>query len=166
MQEFISRAMLPLALPLMLLAQGCGAAYSTVTEKSQLGAAQYEPAVYVPPENKAKYDQVLVICRQAASKRQVTAAQEAQLRTITGTTVSAVEGAAQGAVLGQIFDNAGLGGGAGQGALVGGLAGIAAGLASSFASGAEKTAAETKRILLNCLETVSAKGGGLWNVLE
>ena len=166
MYEFISRAMLPLALPLMLLAQGCGAAYSTVTEKSQLGAGQYEPAVYVPPENKAKYDQVLVICRQAAANRQVTAAQEAQLRTITGTTVSAVEGAAQGAVIGQLFDNAGLGGGAGQGALIGGVAGVATGLASAFASGAEKTASETKRILLNCLKQVSERGGGLWEVLE
>lgn len=166
MKDFLSRAMPLLALPLLLLAQGCGAAYSTVTEKSQLGAGQYEPAVYVPPENKAKYDQVLLICRQAAANRQVTAAQEAQLRTITGTTVAVAEGAAQGAVIGQLFDNAGLGGGAGQGALIGGVAGIVTGMARSFGAGAEKTAAETKRILLNCLKTVADRGGGLWNVLE
>ena len=43
--------------------------------------------------------------------------------------------------------------------------GVVSGLASAFASGAEETAAETRRILLNCLEA-TLKDGKLWQVVE
>jgi gas vesicle protein len=53
----------------------------------------------------------------------------------------------------------------GQGALVGAAAGAISGLVSAFAEGANTTAEETRRILLNCLSQTS-KDGTLWQVVE
>ena len=57
------------------------------------------PAVYVEPENKGRYQQVLALCRQVAANRQATAAQMAQLESLTGV----VEGAGTGAAAGLVF---------------------------------------------------------------
>ena len=72
----------------LLSVVGCGSAYKGVVDQSGLGAEQYIPAVYIEPGQEAKYQQVLPICRQAALNRQMTAAQEAQLKTLTGTAQS------------------------------------------------------------------------------
>lgn len=143
----------------------CGSAYSGLTGASGLGADQYQPAVVVEPGNEARYQQVLAICRTVAANRQATAAQKAQLETITGTVEAAGAGASQGAVLGEFLGSAGLDSSWEEGALLGAGAGIVSGLTSAFASGAEETAAETRRILLNCLEATS-KDGKLWQVVE
>ena len=144
---------------------GCGSAYSGLTKVSGLGADQYRPAVVVEPGNEQRYQKVLGICRQVAMKRQATAAQKAQLETLTGTVQGAAKGATTGAQIGLIMDAAGLNAGVGKGALVGAAAGIVSGLAGAFAKGANQTADETRRILLNCLRTTS-RGGKLWQVVE
>ena len=144
---------------------GCGSAYSQLTDKSGLGAGQYIPAVIPEPGQEAKYEQVLVICRRVAANRQATSAQEAQLKSITGVVSGAGQGAASGLQIGSILKGGGWDVSRGKSALIGAGAGIISGLASAFASGAKSTAAETKRILLNCLKATS-KGGRLWKVLE
>ena len=148
---------------------GCGSAYSGMVGSSGLGAAEYRPSVYVEPGNEAKYEQVLQICRQAANNRQMTAAQESQLRTITGAVEGAVGGAAAGlefATIFSVFEGSDMiDVNTGQSTLVGAGIGVATSLASSFASGAEATAAETRKALLRCL-TVTSRDGKLWQVLE
>lgn len=144
---------------------GCGSAYSGLASGSGLGAAEYQPAVVVEPGNEGRYQQVLAICRQVAAKRQATAAQKAQLETLTGAVEGVAGGAAQGAVLGNLLGNAGWSTGASEGATIGAAAGLVGSLASSFAKGANQTADETRRILLNCLKETS-RGGKLWKVVE
>lgn len=145
---------------------GCGGAYSGVVSGSGLGAAEYRPAVYVEPGNEARYEQVLAICRTAANNRQMTAAQEAQLRTLTGTAESTVAGAAAGVQFQQIFDMAGFDtSSVGDAAAIGAGVGLITGLVGAATEGAERTAAETKAVLLNCLN-VSSRDGELWQVLE
>jgi hypothetical protein len=144
---------------------GCGSAYSGLTNQSGLGAAQYRPAVVVEPGNEAKYEQVLSICRSAAANRQATAAQKAQLESITGVVAGAGTGAAGGLEFGSLLGTAGFDTNALEGAAIGAAAGAISGLASAFASGAEDTADETRRILLNCLRQTS-KNGTLWQVVE
>ena len=144
---------------------GCGSAYSQLTDKSGLGAGQYVPAVFVTPGQEGLYNKVLGICRNAAQNRQATAAQKAQLRTLTGVVSGAGQGAASGLQFGSILKGAGWDVSRGKSALIGAGAGIVSGLASAFASGANRTADETRRILLNCLRKTS-QGGKLWKVLE
>lgn len=148
---------------------GCGSAYSGVVGSSGLGAAEYLPAVYVPPEHQAVYEQVLPICRQAANNRQMTAAQESQLRTLTGAVEGTVGGAATGLEFANIFSafegSPDISVDRGESALIGAGIGLATSLASAFASGAEDTAAETKAALLRCLQ-VASKDGKLWQILE
>jgi hypothetical protein len=156
-------------LSLFVLA-GCGSAYSGIVDQSGLGAAQYLPAVYVIPGNEAMYQQVLGICRQSALNRQMTSAQEAQLKTITGVARSTAAGAAAGVQSGQTFGVISdvIGGGdvdVGEQALIGAATGLITGLVDAFASGSEDTAAETKRIMLNCLR-VASNNGEHWRVLE
>lgn len=105
---------------------------------------QYQPSVVVEPGSEARYQQVLAICRQA------TAAQRAQLETITGTVETAGAGASRRAVLGKFLGSAGFDSSWEEGAPLDAGVGVVSGLASAFASGAEETAAETRRILLNC----------------
>ena len=150
----------------MVLLAGCGSAYKGVVDSSGLGSGQYIPAVYVEPGQKEKYKQVLGICRNVAANRQMTAAQEAQLATLTGTAQSAVEGAAMATEMRQIFDMAGIGNvGIGEAAGIGAGVGLLTGMVGSMTKGAERTAAETKKVLLRCLK-VSSKNGKLWQVLE
>ena len=144
---------------------GCGSAYKGVVDQSGLGAEQYIPAVYIEPGQEAKYQQVLPICRQAALNRQMTAAQEAQLKTLTGTAQSTVAGAAGAVQFGQIFDMAGADVSIGDQALIGAGAGLVTGLIGAMARGSEETASQTKQILLRCLRTAS-RDGKLWQVLE
>ena len=99
----------------------------------------------------------------------MTAAQESQLKTITG----AVEGTAEGAAAGFEFANifSAFEGSEiidvdrGEATMLGAGVGLVSSLASSFASGAEATADETKQALLRCL-TVASRDGKLWQVLE
>lgn len=158
------------SLPLGLGAlSGCGSAYSGVVGSSGLGAAEYIPSVYVEPGNEAKYQQVLQICRQAANNRQMTAAQESQLRTITGAVEGTVEGAAAGLEFASIFEafegSDLIDVNTGQSTMIGAGIGLISSVASSFASGAETTADESKKVLLRCL-TAASRNGKLWQVLE
>ena len=153
------------ALGLAAVLSGCGSAYSGLTSSSGLGSDQYRPAVVIEPGNEAKYEQVLAVCRQVAANRQATAAQKAQLETLTGVVEGAGTGAVAGAVYGGILDSGGLDTSAGEGAAIGAAAGAVGGLVSAFAGGANTTADETRRILLNCLRTTS-KDGALWTVVE
>ena len=148
----------------VVVLSGCGSAYSGLSNTSDLGAAQYMPAVYVEPGNETKYQQVLGVCRQVAANRQATAAQKAQLETITGVAEGAGAGAAAGIQIGSILDNAGFDTNVLE-AAIGAAAGAIAGVAGAFAKGANTTAEETRRILLNCLRETS-KEGSLWQVLE
>ena len=156
-------------LPALGVLSGCGSAYSGMVGSSGLGAAQYIPSVYVEPGNEAKYEQVLQICRQAANNRQMTAAQESQLRTLTGAVEGTVGGAAAGLEFASIFSafegSEIIDVNTGQSTLIGAGVGLATSLASSFASGAETTAAETKAALLRCLK-IASREGKLWQVLE
>lgn len=154
------------SLILALSTSGCASNYSNLVSGSNLGAQEYQPAVYVPQENQAKYNQVLPICRQAAVNRQITASQEAQLKTITGVTEGTAEGLAFGLTLGGQMQSLGFNNvDVGEAAAYGAAAGFIGSLASSFASGTETAAAETKYALLRCLEATS-QNGELWAVLE
>ncbi|MDE0658019.1 MAG: hypothetical protein OXI79_00050 [Gammaproteobacteria bacterium] len=144
---------------------GCGSAYKGMVDQSGLGAGQYIPAVYVEPGQEAKYQQVLAICRQAAVNRQMTAAQEAQLKTLTQSAESTVAGAAAAVEMSQIFDMAEFDVDVGDQALVGAGVGLLTGVVGAMAGGTETAAAETKAVLLRCLDAAS-QGGKLWQVLE
>ena len=145
---------------------GCGSAYTKAVSASGLGSQEYRPAVYVEPGMEGKYQRVLGICRTAAHNRQLTAAQEAQLATITGTAESTIKGAGMGAQFGQLFKMAGLGDvSIGEAAGLGAGIGLLSGLASSAGEGAKTTARQTKRALLLCLQKTS-QNGQLWTVLE
>ena len=156
---------IPFALACVAALSGCGSAYSGLSDTSGLGADQYRPAVVVETGNEAKYEQVLGICRNVAANRQATAAQQAQLESITGVVASAGSGAAAGLQIGSILGDAGYDTSAGESALIGAAAGVLSGIATAFASGAESTADETRRILLNCLRETSTNGT-LWQVVE
>lgn len=130
---------------------GCASTYGNLVSGSNLGAQEYAPAVLTQPGMEAQYAQVLGICRQVAVKRQVTAAQEAQLATMTGAVKGSVDGAVSGMQMGLIFKQAGLNGGVNRSAGLGMLGGLASSLADSFASGTQDDAAQTKQVLLNCL---------------
>ena len=95
------------AVGLAAVLSGCGSAYSGLTASSGLGSDQYRPAVVVEPGNEARYEQVLAVCRQVAANRQATAAQKAQLETLTGVVESAGVGAAAGAAYGGLLDSGG-----------------------------------------------------------
>ena len=153
------------AVGLAVLLAGCGSAYSGLADHSGVGAGQYMPAVYVKPENKGTYQQVLALCRQAAANRQATRAQMAQLESLTGVVKGAGTGAATGLVYGNLLGSAGLDTGALKSAGIGAVAGVLSAVVSGFASGAKETALETRKSLLNCLRNTS-RGGTLWQVLE
>lgn len=145
---------------------GCASTYSNLVSGNELGVKEYRPAVYVAPGNESKYDSVLSICRQVAVNRQITAAQEAQLETITGVTEGTAAGLSFGLQLSGQLQSAGLDDvDVGDAAMYGAAAGLLGSLASSFASGTEETAAKSREVLLNCLQTAS-NDGQLWQVLE
>ena len=153
------------AIGLVAVLTGCGSAYSGLASSSGLGSDEYRPAVVVEPGNEARYEEVLAVCRQVAANRQATAAQKAQLETLTGVVESAGVGAAAGAAYGGLLDSGGFDTGVGEGAAIGAAAGALGGLVTAFAGGANTTAEETRRILLNCLRETS-KDGTLWQVVE
>lgn len=135
----------------MLLFQGCASTYGNLVSGSSLGAQEYQPAVYVIPGKDGTYQQVLGVCRQVAVNRQITSAQEAQLKTLTGAVSGATSGAAAGWELGATFKNAGFGTSINKSIGVGLGAGLLSSLGSAFASGSKDSAAETKDVLLQCL---------------
>lgn len=144
---------------------GCASTYSNLVSGSQLGAQEYRPAVYVPQGKEGQYEQILSICRQAATNRQITAAQQAQLSAITGTVQSTVDSAAFGAQFANVFKQAGLGSASmTRGVAVGAATGLATSLASAFASGTESSASKTRDALLYCLRTQESAVG--YRVLE
>ena len=144
----------------------CASTYGNLVSGSNLGAQEYQPSVYAPtPEAEAKYQQILPICRQVAVSRQITASEQAQLASITGTVSGLGEGAAAGAEFGAIFRSAGLDGmSIGKAAGLGAAAGLVGSLVDSFTSGTQEDAAATRRILLRCLRVASKSAG--YTVLE
>lgn len=150
----------------VLMLAGCGSAYKGVTDSSGLGSAQYTPAVLVESGAEGRYPQVLTICRDVAQKRQMTAAQESQLKTLTRTVEGAVTGAAVGIEFGGLLDALdSFGVSTSDAALAGAAAGALIGVAGAFAEGAQKTASETRKVLLTCLDK-TGQNGELWTVLE
>lgn len=139
----------------------CASTYGNLVSGSKLGAQEYQPSVYAAtPEAEAKYQQILPICRQVAVNRQITASEQAQLATITGTVSGLGEGAATGAEFGAIFRSAGLNGmSVGKAAGLGAAAGLVGSLFDSFTSGTQNDAAATRRILLRCLRAASKSAG-------
>lgn len=162
---YLKPVLLLSCLGLHAVLSGCGSAYSGLARSQGLGATEYMPAVVVEPGNESLYAQTLSLCRSVAQNRQATAAQEAQLKTLTGTVQATGTGAATGAQVGELLGDAGYDTGLGEGAAIGASVGLVSGLLGSFAEGAENTAAETKRVLLNCLR-ITSKDGARWVVAE
>lgn len=168
-----SRAPVCAARPWMLLATGCtlvvltgcASTYGNLVSGSNLGAMEYQPAVLKQPGMEGNYNEILQVCRQVAVNRQVTAAQEAQLKTLTGTGSGALRGSAMGLQMGSIFKQAGFNTSTTKQLGIGAVAGALGGLADSFASGANDGASETKRILLACLRSADP-GQKFYKVLE
>jgi hypothetical protein len=146
------RVRLIIAISSIAVLSGCASTYGNLVSGSQLGAAEYKPSVLVNQGMDGRYQEVLGICRTVATNRQITAAQEAQLKTITGVGSGALSGAATGMQIGSIFKQAGFGGGVNRSTGIGLVTGALSGLAGAFKSGTESGASETKLILLNCLK--------------
>jgi hypothetical protein len=130
---------------------GCASTYGNLVSGSNLGAQEYVPAVLPNPGMEGQYSQVLGICRRVAVNRQITAAEEAQLSTVTGVVKGSVDGAIAGMQVGSMFKQVGLGGSVNRSMGIGMFSGFASSLAGSFADGSQRDAAETKDVLLNCL---------------
>jgi hypothetical protein len=149
-----------------LYATGCASTYGNLVSGSNLGAQEYQPAVLPNAGMEGKYREVLGVCRQVAVNRQVTAADEAQLKTITGAVQGGGDGLAGGLQMGFLFKQAGLGKGAMSGSIgVGLVSGLVSSLAGSFASGATTDASETKAVLLQCLRKADPQER-LYKVIE
>lgn len=139
----------------------CASTYGNLVSGSKLGAQEYQPSVYAPtPEAEAKYQEILPICRQVAVNRQITAAEQSQLATITGTVSGVGEGAADAAEFGTMAQSVGLDGmSLGKTVGIGAAAGLVGSLVDSFSSGTQHDAAATRRILLRCLRAASTSAG-------
>jgi len=146
------------------LTTGCASTYGNLTSANNLGAAEYRPAVLVPPDKQAAYESILQACRQAAFNRQVTAAHQAQQGSMTGAIAGAADGAAAGFQINSMFKSAGLDSSTTKGFVQGGAIGLLGSLAGSFASGATETSDATRAALLTCLRSQSVKVG--YTVLE
>lgn len=143
---------------------GCASTYGGMTSANNLGAAEYRPAVLVPPEKQAAYEAILAACRQAAFNRQVTAAQKAQQDTVTGAVSAGVDGASAGFRIGSTLKSAGFDASSTRSTLAGGAFGLIGSLAGSFASGTSATSEETRSALLVCLRSKAHEIG--YTVLE
>jgi hypothetical protein len=132
---------------------GCASTYSNLVSGSNLGAQEYQPAVVVVPGRESHYQQALVACRQAVTNRQITAAQEAQHRTVTGAVSNTATGAAAGWQMGAMFKDAGLGTSVNRSVGIGAGAGLLASLGQTFASGSDHTQSATRQALVSCLRT-------------
>lgn len=139
------------------LTSGCASTYGNMVSGSNLGAQEYQPAVLPNPGQEERYKQVLGVCRTVAVNRNITAAQEAQLKTITGAVSGTTSGAAFGMKFGSIMKQAGLNSSINRNVGIGAAAGLISSLGNSFASGISHTADETKRILLSCLRSADPK---------
>jgi hypothetical protein len=135
----------------LISVSGCASTYGNLVSGSGLGAQEYTPAVVVKPGGEGMYSQVLGQCRNAASARQVTAAQSGQLNTIANVGSGALSGAAQGMATGSTIKELGLGGSVNKATGIGAVAGSLGALAGSFGSGTKNTASETRLALLTCL---------------
>lgn len=144
---------------------GCASTYGNLVSGSALGAQEYQPAVYVIPGNDGVYQQVLGICRNAAVNRQITTAQEAQLKTLTGAVSGAAQGGSMGWQMGSTFKQAGFGTSINKSIGAGIGAGLLASLGSSFSSGANDSAAEIRETLLRCLRSADP-GEQKYRVIE
>lgn len=145
---------------------GCASTYSNLVSGSGLGAAEYRPAVLVNTGMQGKYEEILGICRQVAVNRQITAAQEAQLKTITGVTQGAASGASFGLQMGSMMKQIGAPDASlNKSMAVGAVAGMLSSAGQAFASGTENNAAQTKQILLACLRNADPKRD-FYKVLE
>ena len=144
---------------------GCASTYGNLVSGSHLGAQEYQPAVLTNSGMEGQYAKVLGICRQVAVNRQITAAEEAQLSTLTGAVKGSIGGAVAGAQIGSMFKQAGLNGSVSRSAGIGLLGGFATSMAESFASGTEKGASQTKEVLLNCLKRADP-GERIYKVIE
>lgn len=146
------------------LSTGCASTYGGLTSANNLGAAEYRPAVLVPPERQAAYDGILAACRQAAFNRQVTSANKAQQDSLTGAVTGAAQGVGSGYQIGSMFKSAGLDASSTRSALAGGAFGLIGSLAGSFAEGTSDTSAQTRDALLTCLRSQATRVG--YTVLE
>ena len=165
-KESIMRSLVVVVCSFLLA--GCGSAYKGAIDQSGLGAGQYaqQVAVMAEPGYEKALEEAKGLCAAVAEKRQMTAAQEAQLETILGVAEGTVAGAGGATQMAQIFDAAGFGSAdIGDQALIGAGVGLVTGLVSAIASGARDTASETKRVLLNCLRK-AGRNGTKWTVLE
>lgn len=143
---------------------GCASTYSNLVSGSNLGAQEYQPAVLVQPGKEEQYRQVLALCRNVAANRQVTAAQQGQLKTISGAVGGAVQGATGGLQIASFMKDSGFDTSLNRSAGLGFLAGLAGSLASSFSSGTQGTAENTRTTLLACLRSEAGNVG--YRVLE
>lgn len=132
---------------------GCASTYSNLVSGSNLGAQEYQPAVVVVPGREGYYQQALVVCRQAVTNRQITAAQEAQHRTVTGAVSNTATGAAAGWQMGAMFKEAGLGTSINRSFGIGAVTGLLSSLGEKFASGSDHTQSATRQALVSCLRT-------------
>lgn len=141
-----------LSVALVAVLAGCASTYGNLVSGSKLGAEQYQPAVLATtPEQQAGYQKMLSICRGVAAHRQVTAAERAQLETITGVSEGAVNGLSMGIGIGGTLKASGVDTSINRDAEYGVLAGALGSLGNAFANGTERDASETRRVLLNCL---------------
>lgn len=147
-----------------VLLQGCASTYGQLASSNGLGAAEYRPAVLVPPDRQAAYEQILQACRQASFNRQVTAAQKGQEQTLTSAVQGAADGASSGYQFSSVLKSAGYDSSTTRGFGVGAGIGLLGSLAGSFASGTGNTSDAVRATLLHCLRTQSAKVG--YTVLE
>lgn len=146
------------------LVSGCASTYGNLASANGLGANEYRPAVLVPPDKQAAYEQTLAACRQASFNRQVTAAQKGQEGSLTSAVSGAAGGAKAGYEMSNIFKTAGLGGSTTKGFLGGAGIGALSGLAGAFSSGTSNTSDETRLTLLTCLRSQARTIG--YTVLE
>jgi hypothetical protein len=152
------------AAAVLSMSAGCASTYGNLASANGLGAAEYRPAVLVPPDKRDIYEQILQQCRHASFNRQVTAAQKGQEGTLTGAVEGAAGGAAAGFQISSIFKDAGLGGSKTSGFLSGAGIGALTSLAGSFASGTSDTSDAVRLTLLTCLRSQAPKYG--YTVLE
>ena len=145
------------------LLTGCFTASDFRQEAHQknLSAARYEPSVYVEPGYQERYDKILPICRRLAEKRELTAAQQAELQAEANITTGAVQGAVTGLTETMFLDSSDIGG-----SVAGGLlAGVIGSAVAESGQGTVATASATRVALLNCLKATS-NGGEFWTVIE
>ena len=118
-----------------------------------------QPSVLIEPGYEDTYKSVLAKCREVAQNRKLSAEQEEALAGEAEMNKATAEGAIKGGATSLLT-----GGSLFEGATTGLLAGMASGMVDSMPDEA-KIAAQSKKVLLNCLRATS-QGGKRWAVLE